>query len=256
MYRLDPTQLMLCYDGTLEGFFSVVFEAYCRHAFPEQICPGRMSQPSLGQQVLSVKTDLSHAERVRVGLASRAGRRFFTTVKTAFLSDEPGKEMQLFSYIVKGMNEGYRADNDLSVPCVAAAERLAASVLSEREKVYQFLRFEELENGVFFARVNPKAAVLPIAMEHFVERFSIQPFVIYDEAHGMAGVYDLRKTTLVMTEQVASFDRTKEEREFQALWKRFYDSVSHDQRYNPSLRTSLMPQRFWENMVEFKSALE
>lgn len=256
MYRLEPAQLMLCYDGTLEGFFSVVFEAYCRHVLPEQICTERMAQPSLGQQVVSVKTDLSHAERVRVGLALRAGKKFFATVKIAFLSDEPGKEMQLFSFIVKGMNEGYRARYDLTVPCVAAVERLAASVLSEREKVYQFLRFEELQNGVFFARINPKAAVLPIAMEHFVERFSIQPFVIYDEAHGMACVYDLCKATLVMTDEVASFDRTKEEREFQALWKCFYDSVSHDQRYNPSLRTSLMPQRFWKNMVEFKNAIE
>lgn len=122
MYRLEPAQLMLCYDGTLEGFFSVVFETYCRHAFPEQICTEHMAQPSLGQQVVSVKTDLSRAERVRVGLASRAGRKFFTTVKTAFLSDAPGKEMQLFSYIVKGMNEGYRAANDLSVPGCADSE--------------------------------------------------------------------------------------------------------------------------------------
>ena len=57
----------------------------------------------------------------------------------------------------------------------------------------QFVRFQHLAGegaDVWFARVNPKASVVPLIMDHFVERLGVQPFIIYDEVHHLAGVYD------------------------------------------------------------------
>ena len=36
----------------------------------------------------------------------------------------------------------------------------------------------------------------------------------------------------------------------QAAWKRFYDVVAVEARYNPELRRQFMPKRLWKNIVE------
>lgn len=65
------------------------------------------------------------------------------------------------------------------------------------------MRFQHLAGegaDVWFARVNPKASVVPLIMDHFVERLGVQPFIIYDEVHHLAGVYDGGDWQLVNTE--------------------------------------------------------
>ena len=256
MSRLDPSQTVFCYDGSLEGFLSTVFDAYARHLYPQRICQDGCVQLGFGQQLVDVATDLALAERVRVGLSSRAGVSTYRAVRTAFLSDADGKEDALFAYIVHAMERGYRARGDIAQECVARVEALAQSVYNERERMYQFLRFEKMENGVFFACINPKANVVPIMMRHFEERFSTQPFVIYDEVHHLAGVCSQGTTTLVLADTLAIPDRSSDEASYQRLWKCFYDAVSNERRYNPDLRRSFVPKRLWRNMTEFKLAVE
>lgn len=56
-------------------------------------------------------------------------------------------------------------------------------------------------------RVNPKASVVPLIMNHFVERLGVQPFIIYDEVHHLAGVYDGGDWQLVNTEGAGDLER-------------------------------------------------
>lgn len=256
MTRLAPANLMLCHDGSLEGFFSCVFDAYALRSYPRDIVEERLAEPRLGEEVRVVPTDVSHALRVRDGLVRRAGIRAYRRVRTAFLSDREGREAVLFDYIVRGVELGGDALEDLTCPCVEGVRELDVSVMNEREKMLQFLRFEELEGGVYLARIHPKANVIPIMMRHFVERFSTQPFVIYDEGHGLAGVWDGKRQSFVVTDGLSVPDPAKEEREYQRLWKVFYDSVSNEQRFNPDLRRSLMPKRFWRDLPEMRAAVE
>lgn len=254
MSTLVPANVLYCYDATLEGFFSAVFSAYARHEYPQHICATGAVQPALGQEIFDVPTSSSQAERVRIGLTKKGGYELFRKVKYAFLSSDPQREDALFAYIVKAMQEGRRIHRDAACPCVAAVEGFVREVMGEREHMYQFARFEELEGGVFFARINPKANVVPIMMSHFVERFSVQPFIIYDETHHIAGVYDMQTTSFVSCDDLNLPECTSSEELCQQLWKTFYDSLSHEQRYNPDLRRSFMPKRFWKNITEIKTA--
>ena len=144
---------------------------------------------------------------------------------------------------------------DLAHPAVEPLHRLARSVMNERHRMLQFLRFEHLENGVWFARCNPAASVIPLLMDWFSGRFNTQPFIIFDEAHNIAGVYEGRDWYLVQTENVDLPDRASEERLMQQAWKRFYDTVAVEARYNPELRRQFMPKRFWKNITEMQEDL-
>ncbi len=252
---LVPSNVLFRYDGTLEGYFSAVFDAFALKCSPSCVCKASDVQMQLGQKIWDVQTDRAHAERLRVGLVSHGGSELYRKVKLAFLSDVQGRELVLLSYIEKAMKSGYRIHSMLADEDVRRVDKYATRTLNEREKLQQFARFEKMENGVYFACVNPNAHVLPLVMEHFAERFSTQAFLIYDEVHKFVGMYDLGK---IMFRDAIDFTipaRSSDEETYRRLWKRFYDSVSNEQRFNPDLRRSNVPKRLWKNLTEFDPSL-
>lgn len=255
MTMLARSDTLFCYDGSLEGFLSLVFRAYALHLFPCDIQANDSVQPALGQAIVDVETEYALAERVRIGISNKAGYKVYRCVEKAFRSDERGREMKIFSYIVLAMAGGRKAVADLSSPVVESVERLARKTDNEAEYVRQFARFELVDNGVYAAVINPCCDVLPLVIGHFVERYNVQPFLIYDEVHHLAAVYDKSRVSFVSTGDIQIPPLGSGEFEYQRLWKTFYDSISNEQRFNPDIRRGHMPKRFWKNLTEFKAAL-
>ena len=244
------------FDGTLEGLLSCVFEAYARHESPEDIANEKAYQPRFEQSAVFVPTNLQHAQRVRKGIEERAGKQAFQAIAHASANDDPQAGMVVYRfirYIVDerpGQTKRRGVLNELSNPVVADLVALQKRALNEAERMRQLVRFSHLENGVWFARCNPNANVVPLVMGHFVARFNIQPFIIYDEAHHLAGIYDGTSWYLVNDDAVNIPQRTPEDAYIQALWQQFYDSLSVQTRYNPELRRHFMPVRLWRNLPE------
>ena len=276
-------EVAYCHDGSLEGLLSAVFEAYARREDPQDIARADVLQPRLGQTVRVIETNEEHAVRVRRGIRRACGDAAYDAVKHASLSDHPDAGTIVYRFIRYAMAQNRPHDcsgckrrgscggacgkfactgkarrsvlGDLAHPAVEPLHRLARSVMNERHRMLQFLRFEHLENGVWFARCNPAASVIPLLMDWFSGRFNTQPFIIFDEAHNIAGVYEGRDWYLVQTENVDLPDRASEERLMQQAWKRFYDTVAVEARYNLELRRQFMPKRFWKNITEMQEDL-
>jgi len=247
------------HDGSLEGFLSCVFEAYVKHELPEDIVDETRFEPRLDQSSFFVQTDYDRALRVRRGIEREAGRRAFGAVVRALANDDPHAGAVVFRFIRyvmdarSGRNKRRIVLNDLANPIVGDLVTLERHVINEEEKMRQFIRFSHLQNGVWFARCNPNANVVPLIMQNFVNRFNIQPFMIYDENHHIAGVYDGNDWNLVRDEVVNIPSRTADDAYVETLWQHFYDSLSIDARYNPELRCHFMPVRFWRNLPEVSS---
>ena len=246
------------YDGTPEGLLSAVFESYERHEAPEDIAEEGSFQPRLGQSAVFVGTDMARAVRVREGVICEAGRHAFGAIMRAIATEDAEKGMAVYDFIrfamdrTSGRNKRLAILNDLGNPAVARLVALSRKTVNETERMRQFIRFSHLENDVWFARCNPCASVVPFAMPHFAARFNVQPFIIYDENHHMAGVYDGEGWHLVRDTAVAQFARADGDAYVEALWQRFYDALSIDARYNPELRRSFMPVRLWKHLPEMR----
>lgn len=279
-----------CYDGTLEGLLSAVFQAYELHEDPQDIVREGNLQPRLGQTVRFVETDIGHAERVQRGVRRVCGAASADAVMRASLSDDPDAGTVVYRFVRYAMAQKRPHDctgcrkraacpgptaprgptaaagcsgkarssvlNDLAHPAVEPLHRLVRAVENERHRMIQFLRFEHLENGVWLARCNPSASVVPLLMDWFCARFNTQPFIVYDESHGMAGVYEGRRWHLVRTDRLSVPDRAADEQLMQAAWKRFYRTVAVEARYNPELRRQHMPKRLWKNILELQDLPE
>ncbi len=274
------------YDDTLEGLLSAIFAAYANGEDPLDVVPERSLQPRLGQRVAAIATNAHHADRVARTLKEQGGWRTFAAVRAAAVSEQPDAGTAAYRFVRYMMDEQKQRDckrcrkrascpgatgrgpcprlrgralSDIAHPAVAPIHRIERSVSQECEHMRQFIRFEHLQGegvDVWFARCNPKSSVIPLVMGHFVERFNVQPFIIYDENHGLAGVYEGSRWCLVRAEDAPELpSQAGEERLMQAAWRRFYRAVAVESRYNPELRQRFMPQRFWKNLTEMQDEL-
>jgi len=242
--------LLYAYDGTLEGFFSAVFTAYAEHAHPTDIVTEDCLQLGLMQDLHRIATDEMHAIRVRDGIIAKLGRDEYERLKVGFLSDAPDKGGIVYRYIVYSLHAGSWAAADHTHPDVVDFDRIWRQVYNERHRILQFARFSQMEGGVFFAKVNPNANVVPLVMDHFAGRFNTQPFLIYDEVHHLAGIQRDGAWRLVPTASIDAGTFAADEVDIRDMWKRFYDAICNEERLNPRLRMGFMPKRLWGNMVE------
>ncbi|MEC4273365.1 TIGR03915 family putative DNA repair protein [Adlercreutzia sp. R25] len=280
-------EVAYAYDGTLEGLLTAIFSSYANHEEPTDVEPARRLQPRLGQRVATIETNPDFALRVLRGVRNRCGWQAVLALKRAAVSDEPDAGTAAYRFVRYAIDEQKRRDcdhcrkrancqgrggmgpcpkqrgrafSDITHPAVERLFQISRSISQECEHMRQFIRFEHLGGegaNLWFARCNPKAAVIPLIMDHFVERLSDMPFVIYDEVHEMAGVYDGGDWYLVNTAGQGDLARalpstTADEALYAEAWRTFYRSVSIDARVNPELRRRFMPKRFWKNLTEMK----
>lgn len=275
------TCLAYLYDGTLEGLLTCIFESYAAHEEPTDILKEAEDwQPRIGQISRFIPTDESLAKRVRAGIVRDCGAAAYKAVRTASLADSPEAPMVIYRFVKYAMSQRRPHDctnctkskscpvngamgicprnnqrsvmNQIAHPAVEPILALCRRVANEGEAMRQFVRFEHLENGVWLARCNPNASVIPVIMNWFVERFNTQPFVIFDETHHISGVYDGNEWYLVDSLEPLEFARAEDEQTMQRAWCTFYDTISVEARYHPELRRQFMPKRLWKNITEVK----
>ena len=258
MEALTPEPLQrvayLC-DGTVEGYLTCIYQAYARKEHPEEITTEAEYQPRFEQSSLFIQTEFEQAERVSRGIRQRGGGAVFMAVVRALSSCSPRAALVAYRFVRYLMDSnsnvrGRSVLDDLANPIVGELVDLQKRVIREEERMRQFIRFSYLENGIWFARCNPNANVVPLVMGHFVARFNVQPFIIYDETHHIAGVYDGHQWSLVAGEAVVPASRTAHDAYIETLWQEFYEALTIKDRYNPELRCHFMPMRLWCNLPE------
>lgn len=81
----------------------------------------------------------------------------------------------------------------LAKPCIHRVFALSRSVHRVRERVLQFLRFQEITGGILYGEIAADADVLAFVMPHFADRFPLENFVILDERRAAAGIHPAGK---------------------------------------------------------------
>ena len=78
--------------------------------------------------------------------------------------------------------------------------------------------------------------------------------MIFDKTHGMGFVYRPggEAGEFFYADAVDLPEPSEEEARYQALWRKFYDTIAVEGRVNPKLRRGMMPMRYWKNMTEFQ----
>lgn len=245
------------YDGTFAGFLCCVRDIYQYHEPPNLFLGLGGSQPTLYQERW-VETDQALARRVYRRLEQRLGHKGILFVWEGFLTNLDHKERRLCEVIDLGLRSGPGVERRLTDEQVLQVGKAVRHLQRECELLTGFVRFSDYQ-GLLVAEIAPKNQVLPILRIHFCDRLAGEPFLIHDKTHGQLllhkpGPEDKgRGSWAIMDAQDFTVPAPgEEERRYRDLWRRFYDTLAIEGRYNPKCRQTHMPKRYWPEMTEFQ----
>ena len=193
--------ILFIYDRTFEGLLTAVFDAYFRKTFPDQLLSEGDALPLFCDETFTVITDEKKAERVWRGLQKKISSSALSSLTWCWLSELPEVDMLLFRYIRKNVDAPASIELNFGDEDVLEITKIWKKVNNERCRVTQFLRFQKAVDGTFFAAMEPLYNVLPVAINHFKNRFGSQRWLIYDLKREYGYYYDLETVTEVRFEE-------------------------------------------------------
>ena len=235
------------YDGTFEGFLCCVFESYVYKEFPIAFS-GNEECWSL-YEVRYVVTEREHAHRVYDSILRRS-KGAADMVRRGFFTCLPEKESRLYAVIQKLYEEGAGFLHNISDPVYYPVAKALRHLSGELEKLRGFVRFSDYK-GVLGAEIEPKNRVLPLLRKHFCDRYANEAFFIYDRTNKELLVYANSHSRLLIVDSLQLSLPGEEEVQFRRLWKRFYETIAIQERYNPRCQNTFMPKRYRGTMTEF-----
>jgi probable DNA metabolism protein len=249
----EPTDIVYLYDGSLPGLYCCVHESVYSRQLPCGIWPENEVQPSLYAQKL-IETNQVKAARVRESIPKKLSPRALELVETVFLSCLAEKEIKTLRFLLLGYQRGRDAVEMLGHPDVAPMMEAEKHLGGEAHLLKGFVRFSDY-GGVLAAAISPKNFILPFLAGHFVNRYPEERFIIYDKTNKAALIYEDGQHRIVPLEGIQFPEADETEQRYRAMWKRFYNTIAIEARYNPKCRMTHMPKRYWENMLEVADLL-
>lgn len=238
------------FDGTFDGFLTIIYGHYYSNWQPLDITDQDFYQQSLNTDYFFVTTNTQQSERVNTALTKKISNEFHENVCVSFLSASDQRFMPIYQYILKGFESGKIIDKHTHIDCVWEVQSLAKTVLREAHLQKEFIRFKETKSGVFYADISPKNNVLPILADHFRDRFNF-PWIIHDVSRKTAILYDLKECVMTDVDSDAKVELSEYESYFQSLWQCFHNSIANPLRKNSKLQRQLNPLYFRKHMTEF-----
>ena len=251
--------MILVYDGTFEGFLTVVFECYSRKLEPTNICPEKDLQEILfiGKEYISTET--SHSDRVWKGLQQKLSPELKQMPYSAFLSGEEGIEMALLHFIQMAFASPVHIEGNFGDRDVLMVRKAARRVMKESMRMLQFIRFQRTLDDIYFAPISPDYDVMPLTLKHLKARFADQLWLVYDLKRNYGFFYNLQSVEEVTLNE-KSFNTSngavpfnllqEEEADYQTMWKGYCQNITIRERLNPKLQKQHMPKRYWKFLPE------
>lgn len=253
--------IVFIYDKTFDGLLTAVFDAYFRKTFPDVLLSVGDPLPLFYDETFTVVTDEEKAGRVWRSLQKKLSAAALACVAQSWLSELPEVGMLLFRYIRKATDSPHSIETNFADPDVFDLSRIWKKVNQERHRMWQFVRFQKAADGTYFAAFEPLYNVLPLAIEHFKDRFVDQKWLIYDMRRRYGYYYDLNSVTEVTFEEdsreaplitgmLNESLMDKDEKQFQELWRIYFKAIAIKERFNLRKHKQDMPVRYWKYLTE------
>ncbi|MFH2114642.1 MAG: TIGR03915 family putative DNA repair protein [Spirochaetota bacterium] len=205
-----------------------------------------------------VKTDSERADATWARLAKRLGPDFMYTILAAFCSDIAGADSAAASVAMRGWKEGSRILDDLGEPDSCAVEKAAARTRAEAHLMLGAVRFAQLADGSWYARIEPYCDILMHIAGHFSARYPLMRWAIHDTRRAKAVIHEPGKGWS-MADGFVLNDNDDQESLFSAdearvreVWRRYFGAVTIQSRLNPKLQSAHIPKKYWQNLPEME----
>lgn len=238
------------YDGTFDGFLTIVFNSYASKTLPQKIFSEANYSLNFLDETLMIETDFEKSKRVFTGIEKNIGYTALHNTYYAFLSNEKEKEMALLNYLWDGFDIGPKINNRLTIPYVFQVMAMKKRSLGECHRLKGLLRFQEIGTNLYYASIHPDNNILEPLGHHFIQRLPTQNFVIHDKTRNICLLYNGKEYQIIDATNIKIPAISSEEQKYQELWKLFFKTIAIAERKNPRCQMNYMPKKYWDDLIE------
>lgn len=247
----------LLYDGSFDGLFTAVFEVFeYRYNDAEIVSRENFLQENIFAQIHEVVTQTEKSERVLKKLEQSTGKTGINQLVKVFLSEDPRLEQLILSAVQQSVK--YPGDNILqnfANDDILQISKICKSVSRERHRMTAFVRFEKMQDGIYFAKIDPDYNVLPLIRNHFKNRYADQQWMIYDLRRNYGLFYELENCEFFYPDEKINLSQYQEklhdeEKKYQTLWQSYFAKTNIKERKNTKLHIQHVPKRYWKYLTE------
>lgn len=247
------------FDGSYYGWLTCVFEAFERKEFVVKPTTSAYYVPDFFAGDRQIITDSEKAVRVLKGLEKRVGKNVVMDFYRAFLFENPEVWQVAFYICIQLFKGNQDILNNYGNDAVMKFSDALRKVRREHHRMKAFVRFQQSSDGLYFAVVEPDFNVLPLIIPFFKNRYTDQPWIIYDLKRNFGIYWDKIRITevelskgevkdMVHTSTVVSLDAQEEY--YKNLWQHYFKSTNIVARRNMKLHLRHVPKRYWKYLPE------
>ncbi|AZA77932.1 DNA metabolism protein [Chryseobacterium sp. G0186] len=247
----------LLYDGSFDGLFTAIFEVFeYRYQDVEIVNRERFHQENIFAEIHEVITQADKSERVLSKLEQNLGKKGIYQLLKVFLSESPELEQLILSAVRQSIKypEGNILENFADAD-IMKISKICKSVGRESHRMTAFVRFEKMQDDVFFSKIDPDFNVLPLIRKHFKDRYQDQKWMIYDLKRNYGILYDLENCEFFYPDEKLDINKYQDkfhhdEKNYQTLWQRYFTKTNIVERKNLKLHIQHVPKRYWKYLTE------
>jgi probable DNA metabolism protein len=231
-------------DYSIDGLLSALFISFTEKIIPDKVENVKDFQPRFDAIIINVKTNVTHAERVKAALFKYGGNDVIAHLKVCLMSCDLNALTYAFNYAYYMLKMRDDVSNRLAEKCVSDFSYAVQKVLHERHIVTGFLRFKESANGVLYAQYSPDNDITAILAPHFLRRLGNNPFIIHDLKRNVIAISNGKTIKNTVTNLPPSFTPAQAEKELNDLWRRYYKQINIKERPHTKQQDGYFPRRY------------
>lgn len=244
------------YDGTFEGLLTIVFDCYIFKEIPLKIMPEYEYISNILDVTKLIKTDYIKSDRIFHGIPKNICSDALYHAYNAFLCSNhshicENKEIEIVKFLLYGFTIGSKIMTMLSIDCVLYVVKLKKNTLSEAHKLKGLVRLQEIGNNLYYASIHPENNVIENLGHFFINRFPTQNLILHDKNRRICLIYNTKEYSIIdAPDNMMNFCLSENEKQFQNLWKVFFETISIKERTNPRCQMQFMPKKYWKDLIE------
>ena len=249
----------LIYDGSFEGLLTSIFEVFeYKYDVVEIINITNYHQENIFSEVHSVATDTQKSDRVLNRIKENLGKEGLSILMKVYFSENPELERLILSairYSIKNPTQNIL--QDFANEDIMNIAKICKSMGREIHRMHAFVRFEKLQDEVYFSKIEPDFNVLPLSVKFFKDRYQDQKWMIFDLKRNYGVFYDLKEMDFFYPTENQHHEFKKienflheDETKYQKLWQRYFFKTNIPERKNLKMHHQMLPKRYWKYLTE------
>lgn len=248
-------------EDSVEGIFTAVYVAWAARYGHEYIKLEVMNADNvtnleLFSEYIKVEKDSVLADKVAESIRKKISYYAYQMVVRAALSNDSRKGNSIYHFLVRGFAMGAKIVDHLSDQYVQEIFDMNRKVGRDSYYYQEFLRFQELNNKVLLAKIEPKNNVVELITPHFADRLASENFMILDVKRRIATIHKAHSSwflTYLSEEEVNHLlAMTESQQDYEVLWRAFFDSIAIKERENYTLQRNHVALHYRKYMTEFQ----